>query len=196
MGETEPLSFKTRLSSSSQQIPLRNMWKELRHVQRGVYPNRHTCRKEPGPLLLTKPVLGETQGQEGFPCPSKPVGTPSGGEGTLDQESGNPILAPTLSPVCCESLGKPLTLSGPPSWLQNKEIILISKGCSNTFFFFNFPLMSLLSYVCMCVNSFFMFQLLFGGVKPIVSLYQTFYFSKHFHINDLLLPELLCRLLD
>lgn len=70
------------------------------------------------------------------------------------------------------------------------------KGLFQHFFFFNFPLMSLLSYVCMCVNSFFMFQLLFGGVKPIVSLYQTFYFSKHFHINDLLLPELLCRLLD
>ena len=190
------MSFKSRLSSNSQQIPLRNMWKGLRHVQRGVYSNRHTCRKEPGLLLLTKPVLGETQGQEGFPCPSKLVGTPSGVEGTLDQESGHPILTPTLSPVCHVSLGKPRTLSGPPPWLYKKEIVLISKGCSNTLFFLNVPLMSLLSFVCVCVNFFFMFQLLFGGIKPIVSLYQTFYFSKHFHINDFPLPELLCRLFD
>ena len=112
------------------------------------------------------------------------------------KESGNPILTPTLSPVCRVSLGKPLTLSGPPPWLYKKEIILISKGCSNTLFFLNFPLMSLLSFVCVCVNFFFMFQLLFGGINPIVSLYQTFYFSKHFHINDFLLPEFLCRLLD
>lgn len=83
--------------------------------------------------MPTKPVLGETQGEEGLPFPSKPVGTPSGLEGTLDQTSGNLLLQ------LCHQVSVCLWESHLPSLdlsflgYRTKELDkVISKGCSSS----------------------------------------------------------------
>lgn len=90
-----------------------------RPVQRGVYSERHTLGEELGLPGLTKPALGESQGEEVLLCPSKPVGAAAGAEGV-----GKPVLFQLRHQFSVCLWASHLASQDPLLGLENKEAVL------------------------------------------------------------------------